>query len=44
MKPSELLKAADRLEREMKAAAQALDFETAAELRDLLIAVKGRIQ
>jgi excinuclease ABC subunit B len=43
MKPSELIKMADRLEREMKQAASALDFEEAARLRDLMIIVRGHI-
>ncbi|NLF20069.1 MAG: excinuclease ABC subunit B, partial [Clostridiaceae bacterium] len=43
MKPTELAKIVSRLEREMKKAAQSLDFEQAAELRDLMIYAKGRL-
>jgi excinuclease ABC subunit B len=43
MKPSEQVRLAERLEREMKQAAGTLDFEEAARLRDLLIMVKGHI-
>lgn len=43
LKPSELIRLADRLERDMKQAAGELDFEEAARLRDLLILVRGRI-
>lgn len=43
MKPTELLKLAGRLEKEMKSAAKDLRFEEAAELRDLLIYAKGRL-
>jgi len=39
----ELVKLAKRLDKEMKAAAKNLDFEDAARLRDLLVAVHGRI-
>ena len=39
----ELQKIAKRLEKEMKEAASKLEFEEAARLRDLLVAVKGRI-
>jgi len=39
----ELVKLAKRLDKEMKAAAKNLDFEDAAKLRDLLVAVHGRI-
>ncbi len=43
MKPVELAKLVSRLEREMKQAASDLEFEQAAELRDLMIYAKGRL-
>jgi len=39
----ELIKLSKRIEKEMKEAAKALDFEEAARLRDLLVTVRGRI-
>ena len=44
LKPAELVKVVDRLERDMKRAAADLDFEEAARLRDLMILVKGKIE
>jgi excinuclease ABC subunit B len=43
MSGTELAKVASRLEREMKQEAKALRFEEAAELRDLLVYVRGRL-
>ncbi|NJP40016.1 excinuclease ABC subunit UvrB [Oscillospiraceae bacterium HV4-5-C5C] len=43
LKGSDLLRLADRLEKDMKAAAKKMDFEEAARLRDLWIDVKGKI-
>lgn len=40
---SDLLRLANRLEKDMKAAAKKMDFEEAARLRDLWIDVKGKI-
>ena len=43
MKPTELVKMVGRLEKEMKEAALNLRFEEAAELRDLMVYVKGKL-